>query len=53
MSSREAADGMLGGRELTAKKIRSALEKAGIEFLAEDGGPGVRLRNRQKPKQTK
>ena len=47
----EAADGMLGGRETTAKKIRSALEKAGIEFIDENGGgPGVRLRKRSQGK---
>jgi transcriptional regulator with XRE-family HTH domain len=41
----EARDGELGGRDETREKIRTALEKAGIEFLAEDdGGPGVRLR---------
>jgi hypothetical protein len=35
-------------------KIKSALEKAGIEFIAENGGgPGVRLRNRQRQKQSK
>jgi transcriptional regulator with XRE-family HTH domain len=29
----------------TVEAIRSALEKAGVEFLAEDdGGPGVRLK---------
>jgi predicted transcriptional regulator len=50
----EAAEGILGGRETTAKKIRSALETAGIEFIDENGGgPGVRLRNRQRPKQPK
>jgi hypothetical protein len=50
----EAAEGILGGRETTAQKIRSALEKAGIEFIDENGGgPGVRLRNRQRPKQSK
>ena len=39
----EAADGPLGGRENTGLKLRSALEKAGIEFT--DGNhPGVRLR---------
>jgi transcriptional regulator with XRE-family HTH domain len=44
----EAKSGELGGRDQTRDKIRTALEKAGIEFLAEDdGGPGVRLR---KPK---
>jgi transcriptional regulator with XRE-family HTH domain len=41
----EAIDGELGGRSKTREKIRTALEKAGVEFLAEDdGGPGVRLR---------
>jgi hypothetical protein len=29
------------------------LEMAGVEFIDENGGPGVRLRNRQKPKQDK
>jgi transcriptional regulator with XRE-family HTH domain len=30
--------------------IRRALETAGVEFIeANDGGPGVRLRNPQKP----
>jgi len=47
----EAAKGLLGGRETTAQKISDALEKAGIEFIDENGGgPGVRLRNRQRPK---
>jgi hypothetical protein len=33
---------------------RRALELAGIEFIDENGGgPGVRLRNRQRPKQSK
>lgn len=39
----EAAGGDVGGREDTAEKIRSALEKAGIEFL-NHGRPGVRMR---------
>jgi transcriptional regulator with XRE-family HTH domain len=31
--------------------IRKALERAGIEFIDENGGgPGVRLRKRQRPK---
>ena len=43
----EANDGPLGGRTDTADKIEEALEKAGIEFIDENGGgPGVRLRNR-------
>jgi hypothetical protein len=34
--------------------VGQALELAGVEFIAENGGgPGVRLRNRQRPKQTK
>jgi transcriptional regulator with XRE-family HTH domain len=33
-------------KEKTIEKVRAALEKAGIEFIDEDGGgPGVRLRN--------
>jgi hypothetical protein len=32
-------------RRLTLDALRRALEKAGVEFLAEDdGGPGVRLK---------
>jgi ribosome-binding protein aMBF1 (putative translation factor) len=47
----EAEDGMLGGRNETAEKIRSALEVAGVEFIDENGGgPGVRLRKRQRQK---
>jgi predicted transcriptional regulator len=34
----EAVDGMLGGRNETAEKIRSALEAAGVEFIDENGG---------------
>jgi transcriptional regulator with XRE-family HTH domain len=41
----EATDGPLGGRNETAFKIQSALQRAGIEFIDENGGgPGVRLR---------
>ena len=41
----ESADGELGGREDTERKIRGAIEKAGIEFIMENGGGlGVRLR---------
>ncbi|MGA8937290.1 MAG: helix-turn-helix domain-containing protein [Pseudolabrys sp.] len=50
----EAAEGWLGGRQTTAHKIRTALEKAGIEFIDENGGgPGVRLRKRQRLKKPK
>jgi Amidase len=35
----------------TVEKIRSALEKSGIEFIEENGGgPGVRLRKRHQRK---
>jgi hypothetical protein len=34
--------------------VRRALEAAGVEFIDEDGGgPGVRLRQRQRPKTPK
>jgi len=50
----EAAEGLLGGRQTTAQKIKNALERAGVEFIDENGGgPGVRLRKYQRPKQTK
>lgn len=41
----EAAHGPIGGRDDTAAAIRTALEAAGVEFIAENGGgAGVRLR---------
>jgi transcriptional regulator with XRE-family HTH domain len=41
----EASDGPLGGRTGTGVKIQAALERAGVEFIEENGGgPGVRLR---------
>jgi predicted transcriptional regulator len=47
----EALTGELGGREGTARRIRAALETAGVEFIDENGGgPGVRLRKRQQKK---
>jgi transcriptional regulator with XRE-family HTH domain len=47
----EAQDGPLGGRSETGSKICSAIEAAGVEFIDENGGgPGVRLRKRQRPK---
>ena len=43
----EAKDGYLGGRSETARKIRQALERGGIQFIEENGGgPGVRVRTR-------
>jgi hypothetical protein len=45
------------GTSLTAANelaIRRALEAAGVEFIDENGGgPGVRLRKHQRPKQSK
>ena len=50
----ESVDGQIAGRLSTAEKIRGALEKAGIEFIDENGGgPGVRLRKRQRSKKSK
>ena len=47
-------DGPIAGRPNTAEKIRGALEKAGIQFIDENGGgPGVRLRKRQRLKKSK
>ena len=43
----ESQDGPIGGRADTSEKIVAALEKAGVEFIAENGGgAGVRLRKR-------
>jgi DNA-binding Xre family transcriptional regulator len=45
----ESMEGELKIRLDTLTKIKTALEKAGIEFLAENGGgPGVRLRKPQR-----
>jgi hypothetical protein len=41
------ADGELGGRSDTVRKIHAALDASGVEFIDENGGgPGVRLRKR-------
>jgi transcriptional regulator with XRE-family HTH domain len=38
-------------RRATMEVIRSALERAGVEFIDENGGgPGVRLKKRQRSK---
>jgi predicted transcriptional regulator len=50
----EAADGPLGGRAKTTQKLQAALERGGVEFIDENGGGlGVRLRKRQRTKQSK
>jgi predicted transcriptional regulator len=44
----EAQDGPIGGRAGTGEKIISALAKAGVEFIPENGGgAGVRLLHRR------
>lgn len=43
----DSGSGPLGGLSSTAEKLRAALEAAGIEFIAENGGgAGVRFRER-------
>ena len=50
----EARPGSLLAHASTVAALTRALEVAGVEFIDENGGgPGVRLRNRQKPKQPK
>lgn len=45
----EAADGEIGGRPETGVALITALEKAGVEFIAENGGgAGVRLKKRKR-----
>jgi predicted transcriptional regulator len=45
----ESADGPIGGRADTSTALVSALEKAGVEFIPENGGgAGVRLAKRGK-----
>jgi predicted transcriptional regulator len=47
----ESADGVLGGREETAKRIIAALVSGGIEFIDENGGGlGIRFRKPRKQK---
>ncbi len=46
----EADGGTLGGRASTVAALRAALEAAGVEFIAENGGgAGVRLRKPDRP----
>ncbi|MCA1375683.1 MULTISPECIES: helix-turn-helix transcriptional regulator [Bradyrhizobium] len=45
----EAADGEVGGRAETGDALVAALEKAGVEFIPENGGgAGVRMRKRKR-----
>lgn len=44
----ETKPGELAAQPRTVAAIRSALEKAGVEFIAENGGgPGVRLKKKK------
>lgn len=50
----ESMEGDLKIRLDTLTKIKTALEKAGVEFIAENGGgPGVRLRKPQRSDRSK
>ena len=43
----ESTDGDIGGRAETGEALVTALEKAGVEFIPENGGgAGVRMRKR-------
>jgi predicted transcriptional regulator len=45
----EAEDGPVGGRAETGAALLAALEKAGIEFIPENGGgAGVRMKKRKR-----
>ena len=45
----ESVDGEIGGRPETGKALVASLEKAGVEFIAENGGgAGVRMKRREK-----
>ena len=45
----EAVDGEVGGRPETGDALVAALEKAGVEFIRENGGgAGVRMSKRKK-----
>jgi hypothetical protein len=47
----EAVDGDIGGRPETGEALVTALEKAGVEFIAENGGgAGVRMKKRGRRK---
>ena len=47
----ESKPGLMAAHESTAVALRKALERAGVEFIDENGGgPGVRLRKKQQKK---
>jgi predicted transcriptional regulator len=46
----EAMEGRIEARTGTVQRLMSALEEAGVQFIAENGGgPGVRLRQTLSP----
>jgi len=48
---RQVEAGASEPRRATLEVIRRAIESAGVEFIDENGGgPGVRLRKRQRPR---
>jgi predicted transcriptional regulator len=50
----ESAEGEISGRTGTVNRIRTALERGGVEFIDENGGGlGVRMRKRQSAKKQK
>jgi predicted transcriptional regulator len=50
----ESKPGTLVAHASTLAALTRALEEAGVEFIHENGGgPGVRLRKRPRPKQSK
>jgi hypothetical protein len=50
----EVAEGATSMTVANGLAVRRALEAAGVEFIDENGGgPGVRLRDRQRPKKSK
>ena len=44
----ERGDGPVGGMVQTLAKVQRALEGAGVEFTAQNGGLGVRLNKRRR-----
>jgi len=51
---RQVEAGATEPRRATLVVLKQAFEKGGVEFIDENGGgPGVRLRKRQRPKKTK
>jgi transcriptional regulator with XRE-family HTH domain len=45
----ESEDGPIGGRAETGEKLCKAMERAGVEFIEENGGgAGVRMKKRKR-----